>query len=99
HSPLLSRTAPHRLRPARFPSPEALRFARPSLDCPPFVGTPSSSPAQDNALSRHERGFESRWGRRILNDLGDKWRRELHCGHGGSSILVSFFRRRPWSIA
>ena len=27
------------------------------------VGTPSSSPAQDNALSRHERGFESRWGR------------------------------------
>src|SRR5262249_40640776 len=28
--------------------------------------TPSSSPAQDNALSRHERGFESRWGRSQL---------------------------------
>src|SRR4029077_14806168 len=27
--------------------------------------TPSSSPAQDNALSRHERGFESRWGRTL----------------------------------
>ena len=31
-----------------------------------IVGTPSSSPAQDNALSRHERGFESRWGREFL---------------------------------
>ena len=43
-----------------------LRFAVPSLDYASLVGTPSSSPAQDNALSRHERGFESRWGRSQL---------------------------------
>jgi hypothetical protein len=45
------------------PSGQRLRFAVPSLDYASLVGTPSSSPAQDNALSRHERGFESRWGR------------------------------------
>ena len=47
----------------RSRSGERLRFAAPSLDYASLVGTPSSSPAQDNALSRHERGFESRWGR------------------------------------
>lgn len=32
-------------------------------------GTPSSSPAQDKALSRLERGFESRWGRYLTTDV------------------------------